>query len=163
MNKTGNFQEVSIFFLWVTSVLSLQTYPATRILLLFLRLFLHKTTAVFFLFLSIFLFVYIWRFIIRSRHVSPSPSTPSTFTTCNVQSCNVLRKFLDLMPINLYICLRQGLQHVKPKLLFQNQPHLFSFSSFRSLPPDLPYHQSLTLVSSKCLLIYLHRHLLLSP
>jgi len=50
--------------------------------------------------------------------------------------------------INLYICLRQGLQHVKPKLLTQNQPHLFSLSYFRSLPPDLPYHQSLTLVSS---------------
>jgi len=50
--------------------------------------------------------------------------------------------------INLYICLRQVLQHVKPKLLFQNQPHLFSLSYFRSLPPDLPYHQSLTLVSS---------------
>jgi len=41
--------------------------------------------AMFFLFLSIFLFVYIWRFIIRSRHVSPSPSTPSTFTTAQPQ------------------------------------------------------------------------------
>nr|XP_034900772.1 disease resistance protein RPV1-like [Populus alba] len=60
-------------------------YPATRVLLLFLRLFLHKTTAVFFLFLSIFLFVYIWRFIIRNRHISPSPSTPSTLTTAQPQ------------------------------------------------------------------------------
>jgi len=41
--------------------------------------------AVFFLFISIFLFVYIWRFIIRSRHVSPSPSTPSTLTTAQPQ------------------------------------------------------------------------------
>ncbi|XP_011002872.1 PREDICTED: disease resistance protein RPS6-like isoform X7 [Populus euphratica] len=41
--------------------------------------------AMFFLFLSIFLFVYIWRFIIRSRHVSPSPSTPSTLTTAQPQ------------------------------------------------------------------------------
>ncbi|XP_052305401.1 disease resistance protein RUN1-like [Populus trichocarpa] len=73
MNKTGNFQEVNIF------------YPATRVLLLFLRQFLHKTTAVFFLFLSIFLFVYIWRFIIRNRHISPSPSTPSTLTTAQPQ------------------------------------------------------------------------------
>ena len=37
--------------------------------------------AMFFLFLSIFLFVYLWRFIIRNRHISPSPSTPSTLTT----------------------------------------------------------------------------------
>jgi len=59
-------------------------------------------------------------------------------------------KFLDLMPhyYKLYICLRQGLKHVKPKLLIQNQPRLFSSSYFRFLPPDLPYHQSLTLVSS---------------
>uniref|UniRef100_A0A3N7GCR0 TIR domain-containing protein n=1 Tax=Populus trichocarpa TaxID=3694 RepID=A0A3N7GCR0_POPTR len=41
--------------------------------------------AMFFLFLSIFLFVYIWRFIIRSRHISPSPSTPSTLTTAQPQ------------------------------------------------------------------------------
>ncbi|XP_061943588.1 disease resistance protein RPV1-like isoform X2 [Populus nigra] len=40
---------------------------------------------VFFLFLNYFLFVYIWRFIIRSRHVSPSPSTPSTLTTAQPQ------------------------------------------------------------------------------
>ncbi|XP_073263032.1 disease resistance protein RPV1-like [Populus alba] len=40
---------------------------------------------VFLLFLNIFLFVYIWRFIIRSRHVSPSPSTPSTLTTAQPQ------------------------------------------------------------------------------
>jgi len=92
--------------------------------------------------------------------------------------------------INLYICLRQGLQHVKPKLLTQNQPHLFSLSYFRSLPPDLPYHQSLKscfldCFSTKqwrcfscfslsfCLFIsgdssyeaamFLHRHLLLPP
>ena len=77
--------KISIFFPWVTSVLSLQTYPATRVSLLFLRLFLHKTMAMFFLFLSIFLFVYIWRFIIRSRHISPSPSTPSTLTTAQPQ------------------------------------------------------------------------------
>ncbi|XP_011002864.1 PREDICTED: putative disease resistance protein At4g11170 isoform X2 [Populus euphratica] len=73
MNKTRNFQEVNVF------------YPATGVLLLFLRLFLHKTTAVFLLFLSIFLFVYIWRFIIRNRHISPSPSTPSTLTTAQPQ------------------------------------------------------------------------------
>ncbi|XP_034889997.1 disease resistance protein RPV1-like [Populus alba] len=41
--------------------------------------------AMFFLFLSIFLFVYIWRFIIRSRRISPSPSTPSTLTTAQPQ------------------------------------------------------------------------------
>ncbi|XP_061943585.1 disease resistance protein RPV1-like isoform X1 [Populus nigra] len=41
--------------------------------------------AVFFLFLSIFLFVYIWRFILRNRHISPSPSTPSTLTTAQPQ------------------------------------------------------------------------------
>nr|XP_034924703.1 disease resistance protein RUN1-like [Populus alba] len=41
--------------------------------------------AVFFLFLSIFMFVYIWRFIIRNRHISPSPSTPSTLTTAQPQ------------------------------------------------------------------------------
>ncbi|XP_061943576.1 disease resistance protein RPV1-like isoform X5 [Populus nigra] len=40
---------------------------------------------VFFLFLNYFLFVYIWRFIIRSRHVSPSPSTTSTLTTAQPQ------------------------------------------------------------------------------
>jgi hypothetical protein len=40
---------------------------------------------VFLLFLNIFLFVYIWRFIIRSRHVSPSPSTTSTLTTTHPQ------------------------------------------------------------------------------
>jgi len=85
MNKTGNFQEVNIFFLWVTFALSLQAYPATRVLLLFLRLSLHKTTAGFFLFLSIFLFVYICRFIIRNRHISTSPSTPSTLTTAQLQ------------------------------------------------------------------------------
>jgi hypothetical protein len=39
----------------------------------------------FFLFLSIFLFVYIWRLIIRSRHISLSPSTPSTLTTAQPQ------------------------------------------------------------------------------
>ncbi|XP_073262871.1 disease resistance protein RPV1-like isoform X2 [Populus alba] len=38
---------------------------------------------VFLLFLNIFLFVYIWRFIIPSRHVSPSPSTTSTLTTAH--------------------------------------------------------------------------------
>ncbi|XP_006371542.2 disease resistance protein RUN1 [Populus trichocarpa] len=41
--------------------------------------------AVFFLFLSIFMFAYIWRFIIRNRHISPSPSTPSTLTTAQPQ------------------------------------------------------------------------------
>jgi hypothetical protein len=41
--------------------------------------------AMFFLFLSIFLFAHIWRFIIRSRHISPSPSTPSTLTTAQPQ------------------------------------------------------------------------------
>jgi len=41
--------------------------------------------AVFFLFLSIFLFVLIWRFIIRNCHISPSPSTPSTLTTAQPQ------------------------------------------------------------------------------
>ncbi|KAJ6855723.1 disease resistance-like protein DSC1 [Populus alba x Populus x berolinensis] len=40
---------------------------------------------VFLLFLNIFLFVYIWRFIIPSRHVSPSPSTTSTLTTAQPQ------------------------------------------------------------------------------
>ncbi|XP_034926905.1 disease resistance protein RPV1-like [Populus alba] len=40
---------------------------------------------VFLLFLNIFLFIYIWRFIIRSRHVSPSPSTTSTLTTAYPQ------------------------------------------------------------------------------
>jgi hypothetical protein len=41
--------------------------------------------ALFFLFLSIFLFVFIWRFIIRNCHISPSPSTPSTLTTAQPQ------------------------------------------------------------------------------
>ncbi|PNS91358.1 hypothetical protein POPTR_019G098600v4 [Populus trichocarpa] len=41
--------------------------------------------AVFFLFLSIFLFVFIWRFILRNCHLSPSPSTPSTLTTAQPQ------------------------------------------------------------------------------
>ncbi|KAL9388108.1 hypothetical protein Peur_021232 [Populus x canadensis] len=41
--------------------------------------------AMFFLFLSIFLFVYLWRFIIRNRHISPSLSTPSTLTTAKPQ------------------------------------------------------------------------------
>ena len=65
--------------------------------------------------------------------------------------------------INLYICLRQGLKHVKPKLLIQNQPHLFSLSYFRSLPPDLPYHQSLSTIGfdvlflrSVCLYLEIH-------
>ncbi|XP_061944317.1 disease resistance protein RPV1-like isoform X2 [Populus nigra] len=31
------------------------------------------------------MFAYIWRFIIRNRHVSPSPSTPSTLTTAQPQ------------------------------------------------------------------------------
>ncbi|KAJ6855709.1 hypothetical protein NC651_040369 [Populus alba x Populus x berolinensis] len=66
-------------------VLSLQTPLPTRVLLLFLRLFLHKTMAMFFLFLSIFLFFYIWIVIIRNRHISPSPSTPSTLGTAQPQ------------------------------------------------------------------------------
>ncbi|KAL9382608.1 hypothetical protein Peur_025643 [Populus x canadensis] len=41
--------------------------------------------AMFFLFLSIFLFAFIWRFIIRSRRISPSASTPSTLTTAQPQ------------------------------------------------------------------------------
>jgi hypothetical protein len=41
--------------------------------------------AVFFFFLSIFMFAYIWRFIIRNHHISPSPSTPSTLTTAQPQ------------------------------------------------------------------------------
>ncbi|KAJ6859276.1 hypothetical protein NC652_041537 [Populus alba x Populus x berolinensis] len=32
-----------------------------------------------------FLFVYIWRFILRNHHLSPSPSTPSTLTTAQPQ------------------------------------------------------------------------------
>ncbi|KAJ6855086.1 disease resistance protein RPV1-like [Populus alba x Populus x berolinensis] len=31
------------------------------------------------------MFAYIWRFIIRNRHISPSPSTPSTLTTAQPQ------------------------------------------------------------------------------
>ena len=50
---------------------------------------------VFLLFLSIFLFVYIWRCIIRSRHVSPSPSTTSTLTTAQPQGIKYHDVFLS--------------------------------------------------------------------
>ena len=51
--------------------------------------------AMFLLFLSIFLFVYIWRCIIRSRHVSPSPSTTSTLTTAQPQGIKYHDVFLS--------------------------------------------------------------------
>jgi hypothetical protein len=50
---------------------------------------------VFFLFLNYFLFVYIWRFIIRSRHVSLSPSTTSTLTTAQPQVIKYHNVFLS--------------------------------------------------------------------
>ncbi|KAJ6859277.1 disease resistance protein RPV1-like [Populus alba x Populus x berolinensis] len=41
------------------------------------------------------MFAYIWRFIIRNRHISPSPSTPSTLTTAQPQGikCDVVLSF----------------------------------------------------------------------